>query len=168
MKNFPSKKSQITVQIFLFFFVCNFLLTSCSEKYSSASKTMKNFIDISNSMAGSVTVDIKIKECCVQRYKEESSKADLDDRYVNWGLVFAPFAYLEAKEGFKLEEIKFISAKEVSPNKILATFGTKSHEIVGPMELENGKWLFTMGNVKVFKIQNGKKTLIPTEVYRDY
>ena len=31
---------------------------------------MKNFIDISNSMAGSVTVDIKIKECCVKGKKQ--------------------------------------------------------------------------------------------------
>jgi len=139
------------------------LFAGCSN--SNLQSTMDEFIQINTTMSGSQTRAIVNMSCCVTSFKNDVKGLSLNKRLTDGGLSYAPYRFISENHGYDFKATKLKSQKQISDAKVEVTFGTDTHEIVGPMELENGKWLFCIGPVKVYKLVDGEKELIDSKLY---
>ena len=130
------------------------------SKNSSIQTTMTTFSEITNGAMGSHLITIVCQSCGPKGFKEKFMKINHEEKHLKGGILGIPWHTLTEKQGLKREKLKLKSVKDISETEVIATFASSTHEIVGPMVLENNRWLFAMGKAQVYILKDGKKTSV--------
>ena len=77
---------------------------------------------------------------CIESFEENYKKVSFEEKHLKGGLIGIPWNKLSQKQGLKREELKLTKVEDINETKIIATFTSSTHEIKGPMALENNRW----------------------------
>ena len=138
----------------------NRYLIGCESKEKSIQTAMSSFAEITTHAMGSQVISMVCFSCCPSDFKEKYLEIDFSEKHLKGGIVGLPWRKLSEKQALKRENLKLKSVKDISKTEIIATFVTSTHEISGPMILENNRWLFALGKAEVYQIKDGKKTIV--------
>lgn len=130
------------------------------SKNNAIQTSMNSFSEITNGAMGSQLISIVCLSCGPAGFEEKFKKISFEEKHLKGGILGLPWRALTEKQALKREELKLKSVKDINETEIIATFASTSHEISGPMVLEHGRWLFTMGKAEVYLLKDGKKTLV--------
>ncbi len=138
----------------------NRYLIGCEGKEKSIQTAMSSFAEITTHAMGSQVISMVCFTCCPSDFKNKYMEIDFKQKHLKGGIIGLPWRKLTEKQALKRENLKLKSVKDLSKTEIIATFASSTHEISGPMVLENNRWLFTMGKAQVYLIKDGKKSLV--------
>jgi len=130
------------------------------SKEKSIKSSMNSFITISTTSYGSQVFAMVCMSSCVSTFESQFKKVSFDEKHLKGGIIGIPWNKLEKAQNFDRKDLKLKSVEDINKTKITATFKSPTHEIVGPMVYEKGRWLFTMGKAEVYLIKDGKRTLV--------
>ena len=162
---YNSLLNNFTRKSILKFSILAFMFVSIGCQSMKVESTMDEFIEITSTMYGSAVNTFVEEFCCVKSFPEDIEKMSLNTRLTTGGFKYAPYRFLSQNQGLDVKAIKLKSIKQINSTRLEATFGTGTHDLVGPMQLENDKWLFCVGPVKVYQLIDGKRKPVDTKLY---